>query len=175
MGENSRTMPSEVRLKIFESMEEYRKWLDPDNKGWKVLEVGIDGDTKPGGNFQYFGKGNIYKTLDYLPRLYPDYVADITDTKMPEKEWDLIICSQVLEHVFEYSKAISEIFRMLKKGGYAILDCPWNYPYHGQDGYDDYWRISHIALRRLMEEAGFEIMECRLCDQLVTGLGRRPL
>ena len=152
---------SDLRKKVFESMDDYRMWLDPDNKKWDILEIGIDGDERPSGNFRYFGKGNNWKTLDFLPRLQPDFVADITDTKMPSEKWDLIICSQTLEHIFEVRKAVSEIFRMLKKGGYAILDSPWNYQYHGLPDYDDYWRISFTALKRLMLEAGFEIMDCR--------------
>jgi SAM-dependent methyltransferase len=164
---------SKIREKVFESMEEYRKWLEPDNKNWKVLEIGIDGDSKPGGNYQYFGKGNIYKTLDFLARLKPDYIADITDSKMPSNEWDLIICSQTLEHIFDVQKAVNEIYRMLKKGGHAILDSPWEHPYHGLSDYDDYWRISEIAMKELMIRSGFEIIECRRCHSLVTALGRK--
>jgi len=164
---------TEMRKTIIETMEHYRKKLYPDNKHWKVLEIGIDGDIKPGGNYQLFGIGNEYKTLDFLERLKPDYIADITDTKMPSNEWDLIICSQTLEHVFEIRKAIGEIYRMLKKGGYAIIDNPWEYPYHGLSDYGDYWRISEPAMRKLVSEAGFEIIECKQIKSLVTSLVRK--
>jgi SAM-dependent methyltransferase len=147
--------------------------LNPDDKGWKILEVGIDGDEKPSGNYQYFGKGNTWKTLDFLPELKPDYVADITDTKMPDSEWDLIICSQTLEHVFDFKKAISEIYRMLKTEGYAILDSPFEYPYHGVEGYDDYWRISDTALCKLAKEAGFGVVDYGMMGPLSTGLFKK--
>jgi len=165
-------MASEIRETIFRTMEEYRGMINPDNRNWKVLEVGIDGDPKPGGNYQYFGTGNEYKTLDYLPELKPDFVADITDTKMPSEEWNLIICSQVLEHVFYFQKAISEIYRMLKPGGFAIIDCPWEYPYHGLSTYDDYWRISYTALNRLMARVGFTV-NCNQVGPLTTALGKK--
>ena len=166
-------MISVLRQQIFKSMEHYRDELRPEDKGWKILEVGIDGDEKPSGNYKYFGKGNDWKTLDYLPDLKPDFVADITDTKMPDNEWDLIICSQTLEHVFEFKKAIAEIYRMTKVEGYAILDSPFEYPYHGVGGYDDFWRISDTALCRLAREAGFGVIDYGMMGSLATGLFKK--
>jgi SAM-dependent methyltransferase len=149
-------------------MEEYRKILNPDNRGWDILEIGIDGDELPSGNYKYFGQGNNFKTLDFLPRLNPDIVADICDNDLPAESWDLIICSQVLEHLFEPMKAVSQIYRLLKPGGYAILDSPWDYPYHGLPDYDDYWRISDKALSKMAEVVGFEIMVCKINNPLTT-------
>jgi len=166
-------MISELRQKVFESMKHYRDELRPEDKGWKILEVGTAGDEKPSGNYKYFGKGNEWKTLDFLPELKPDYVADITDTKMPDNEWDLIICSQTLEHVFEFKKAIQEIYRMTKVGGYAILDCPFEYPYHAEPGFGDFWRMSDTALCRLAREAGFGIVDYGMVGPLTTGLFKK--
>ena len=167
---------SELREAVVERLGAYRKMLNPDNKGWRVLEVGIDGDEKPGGNYKLFGIGNEYKTLDFLPRLKPDYVADITDTKMLAGEWNLIICSQVLEHVFEYEKAIREIFRLLKTGGWAIIDIPFQFQYHGQPDYDDYWRMSHKALNKVLRNCGFEPEWVELVNPgLVISLSKKPL
>lgn len=164
---------TDLRAKVFESMEQYRQVLKPDNKGWKILEVGIAGDEKPSGNFKYFGKGNIWKTLDFMPQLKPDYVADITDTKLPDNEWDLIICSQTLEHVFHFQKAVSEIFRMLKAEGCAILDCPFEFPYHGETDFDDFWRMTDTALVRVAREAGFGVIDYGMVGPLTTGLFKK--
>jgi SAM-dependent methyltransferase len=164
---------SQLREEVFKSMERYVDWLKPDFKDWKILEVGIAGDEKPSGNYKYFGTGNKWKTLDYLPQLQPDFVADITDTKMPSEEWDLIICSQTLEHVFHFQKAINEIFRMLKVEGCAILDCPFEYPYHGEDGFDDYWRMTDTALVKCAREAGFGVLDYGMVGPLTTGLFKK--
>jgi len=164
-------MPSEIRKKIFKAMENYRKVLKPDNRGWKVLEIGIDGDPKPGGNYKYFGKGNYYKTLDILERVKPDIIADICDTKLPKEEWDLIILSQTLEHIFDFRAAIKECYRLLKLGGFLIIDCPFYYPYHGiegKEGYGDYWRISHTAMKKLLNEVKFEFKKVFLLDNILT-------
>lgn len=168
-------MPSEMRKAVFTAMEHYKRKIKPDNKGWKVLEVGIDGDPKPGGNYKYFGIGNDYKTLDNLKSLAPDFVADICDTKMPGEEWDLIILSQTLEHIFDYEAAIKECFRLLKPGGFFIVDCPFIYPYHGTEDYDDYWRLSHTALATLLDRVGFEYGNAGLVDDILTSaLARKP-
>ena len=167
-------MPSEIRKTIFETMEMYRRKINPDNKQWKVLEIGIDGDPMPGGNYRNFGIGNDYKTLDKLESLHPDILADICDTKLPSEEWDLIICSQVIEHVFDFRKAIEECHRLLKKGGFLIIDCPFVCDYHGQGGYDDYWRISHKALQQILNEIGFEYGTCGLVNgHLTSALARK--
>jgi len=164
-------MPSEMRIAIFGAMEHYKRLLKPENKGWKVLEVGIDGDPKPGGNYKYFGIGNEYKTLDILKRVNPDIVADICDTKLPKEKWDLIILSQTLEHIFDFKASIKECYRLLKFNGYLIVDCPFFYPYHGvrgDEGYEDYWRISHTAMKRLLEEVGFKHGKAACFNDILT-------
>jgi SAM-dependent methyltransferase len=167
-------MASDVRKSIFEVMEMYHNRINPDNKHWKVLEIGIDGDSKPGGNYKYFGIGNDYKTLDIVAETNPDIVADICDSKLPSEEWDLIICSQTLEHIFDFRKAIEECHRLLKKGGFLIIDCPFIYEYHGQPKYDDYWRISHKALQRILNEIGFEFGTCGLVNgHLTSAIARK--
>jgi SAM-dependent methyltransferase len=157
---------SQLRDETFKSMDAYRMMLEPDDKGWHVLEVGIDGDERPSGNYRGFGKGNVFKTLDFLDRLHPDIVADICETKLPPGEWDLIILSNTLEHVFEANKAIAECYRLLKKGGHLIVDIPFMYPYHGIPDYDDYWRFSPVALKRILELNGFRV----LLDNLYGGV-----
>jgi len=49
---------------------------------------------------------------------------DITDIKHPDDSFDVIYCSHVLEHVPDDRKAIREFRRILKPGGWAILNVP---------------------------------------------------
>jgi SAM-dependent methyltransferase len=53
-----------------------------------------------------------------------DVKADITDLPFPDASHDLIVCLHVLEHVPEDRKAISELFRVLRPGGKAIIQVP---------------------------------------------------
>jgi len=49
---------------------------------------------------------------------------DITDIPRPDGTFDIVLCSHVLEHVPDDRKAMREIFRVLKPGGFAILLVP---------------------------------------------------
>lgn len=53
-----------------------------------------------------------------------DVKMDITDIEYPEGSFDALMCSHVLEHVENDRKALSEFYRILKKGGWAILMVP---------------------------------------------------
>lgn len=54
-----------------------------------------------------------------------DLVIDITDMgAVPSESYDIFICSHVLEHVDDDRKALSELFRILKPGGFGIVMAP---------------------------------------------------
>jgi len=41
-----------------------------------------------------------------------------------DEYFDVVICTEVLEHVYEYEKVIHELFRVLKTAGYLIITFP---------------------------------------------------
>lgn len=49
---------------------------------------------------------------------------DITRIQFEDNTFDVILCSHVLEHVLDDQTAMSELFRVLKPGGWAILQSP---------------------------------------------------
>nr|WP_314493683.1 methyltransferase domain-containing protein [uncultured Chryseobacterium sp.] len=57
---------------------------------------------------------------------YPDYVKNINVLDIPYEEthFDLVICNHVLEHIPDDERAIKEIYRVLKRGGKAVLQVP---------------------------------------------------
>lgn len=78
---------------------------------------------------------NIYKMLANLDLEYiaadidpSKFVnatyADITNIPFEDNSFDHLICIHVLEHIQDDQKAINEIYRVLKKGGKAILAVP---------------------------------------------------
>ena len=50
--------------------------------------------------------------------------ADIRDIPFKSDSFDAVICNHVLEHIDDDVKAINEVYRVLKKGGWAILQVP---------------------------------------------------
>jgi predicted SAM-dependent methyltransferase len=49
---------------------------------------------------------------------------DVTDIKFGTQTFDFLYCSHVLEHVVEDIKAMKEMFRVIKLGGFAIINVP---------------------------------------------------
>lgn len=64
-----------------------------------------------------------YTTTDLNSPL-ADVKADICDLPFADKTYDFILCNHVLEHIPDDTKAMQEIYRVLKPGGTAILQIP---------------------------------------------------
>ncbi len=128
-------------------------------KGYSVLDIGIAGDPRPSGWYNLWGRRanqDLYHTLDIDKRLEPTIVGDITKrTPIDDSTYDLVICSQTLEHLWDFRAAIAEIYRITRN--VAIIDVPFVYKYHREP--NDYWRFSKEAMHRLLEEAGFVNVE----------------
>lgn len=55
----------------------------------------------------------------------------------------------VLEHVFDFHKAIENTYRALKPNGIAIIFIPVFYPFHDEPA--DYWRFTEHSMRKLLQ------------------------
>jgi predicted SAM-dependent methyltransferase len=56
-----------------------------------------------------------------------DLKADITNMPFKDNSFDVVLCNHVLEHIIDDDRAMREIHRMLKPGGWAILQVPIDY------------------------------------------------
>jgi predicted SAM-dependent methyltransferase len=52
--------------------------------------------------------------------------VDITDTKLPGADYDVVMANHVLEHISDDHAAMRELSRLLKPGGFALLTVPIN-------------------------------------------------
>ena len=64
-----------------------------------------------------------YTTTDLLSPL-ADVKADICNLPFQDNHYDVILCNHVLEHIPNDTKAMQELYRVLKPGGMAILQIP---------------------------------------------------
>ncbi|WP_081817007.1 class I SAM-dependent methyltransferase [Polaribacter sp. Hel_I_88] len=68
------------------------------------------------------------KNLDYttsdLESPIADVKADICDLPFADNSYDVIFCNHVLEHIPDDKKAMQELYRVLKKGGFGIFQIP---------------------------------------------------
>ena len=97
-------------------------------------------------------------TLDIDPASGATFIADLcecNDSTIAAQRFDVVVCTEVLEHVRQPFNAVSEIHRMLKPGGLALVTTPFNFRIHGP--LPDLWRFSEHGLRELFSR--FDILE----------------
>lgn len=67
-------------------------------------------------------------TIDYtttdLESPIADVKADICNLPFEDNSYDIILCNHVLEHIPDDTKAMQELYRVLKPGGYGIFQIP---------------------------------------------------
>jgi ubiquinone/menaquinone biosynthesis C-methylase UbiE len=64
-----------------------------------------------------------YTTTDLLSPL-ADVKADICNLPFEDNHYDIIFCNHVLEHIPDDTKAMQELYRVLKPGGMGIFQIP---------------------------------------------------
>ncbi|WP_458628947.1 class I SAM-dependent methyltransferase [Winogradskyella sp. PC D3.3] len=64
-----------------------------------------------------------YTTTDLLSPI-ADVKADICDLPFEDSSYDIILCNHVLEHIPDDTKAMQELYRVMKPGGYGIFQIP---------------------------------------------------
>jgi SAM-dependent methyltransferase len=92
-------------------------------------------------------------SMDYAPL---DYVCELTDIPVEDGRFDRVLFNQVLEHLPEPARALAELHRVLKPGGLILCSVPLFFAEHQVP--HDYFRYTKYALRRLFDEAGFEVV-----------------
>lgn len=76
----------------------------------------------------FYKRFRLMKNLDYvttdLNSPLADVKADICNLPFENNSFDVILCNHVLEHIPDDTKAMQELYRILKKGGMGILQIP---------------------------------------------------
>jgi len=84
-----------------------------------------------------------------------DLVLDLTRTDLSDalfaSPWDLVICSNILEHVVDRSTFLANVLRLCRRGGYLLCTVPHRFPYHA-DPIDTLYRPTAAELARTILE-----------------------
>jgi SAM-dependent methyltransferase len=119
------------------------------NRGKTVLELGSGKQVS--GRYTYSARHLFPTAKEFIcTDINPDFghqVLDVTTMKTKNK-YDIILCLNVLEHVYEFQKAVNNMHRALKTKGILCVALPFTFPLHDEPG--DYWRFTEHALRKML-------------------------
>jgi SAM-dependent methyltransferase len=143
----------------------------------RVLEVGskyVNGSIRP--LIERFTHPKEYIGVDIEPGKYVDIVlpAEKLVEYFGEETFDVVISTELLEHVEDWRLVITNIKRVLKRGGYLYITTrSYGFPYHGYP--HDYWRYEIEDMYKLFSDFEILILEK---DPSVPGVflkARKPL
>ena len=121
--------------------------------GARVLDVG-SGDAP----YRELFAHAEYKTADWSQSPHEeasrsDFIAPADRLPVKDGEFDVVLCTQVLEHVPEPAAVLREFARVLGPGGRVYLTAPLVWELHELP--HDYFRYTQPGLEHLLTQAGF--------------------
>lgn len=130
-------------------IEHFLKQNEAHIKG-RVLEIGDSIYT------HRFGKDKVKQaeSLSFTSEGSPTYVGRLeTMPEIPDNTFDCMVITQTLHYIFNMFDAVSEIHRVLKPGGVALVTVPglsqisrWD-----MDRWGDRWRLTTLGAKELFE------------------------
>jgi SAM-dependent methyltransferase len=84
-----------------------------------------------------------------------DIIYDGKNIPFPNREFDIVLCTEVMEHVPDPVHFLSEINRVLQPGGALIMTTPFIIPMHEQPY--DFYRFTKHGIEHLLDSSGFEV------------------
>jgi SAM-dependent methyltransferase len=103
-----------------------------------------------------FSNVSSYVGLDIAPHSNVDVAGDAQKLPFTDNSFDTVLCNEVLEHVAEPSRLMSEVARVLRPGGFLLLTTPQTWGLHHEP--HDYYRFTHYGLRYQSEQAGLQVV-----------------
>ena len=126
-------------------------WLEEQARlgdgGYRVLDVGCG----PKPYYPFFAaRATEYVGVDVVENPAAELRGSVEDLPVPDASFDLVLCTQVLEHCDDPRQAVAELRRVTAPGGRVLASTHGTQVYHPSP--QDYWRWTHAGLHRLFEE-----------------------
>lgn len=133
---------------LYNSRNSTRRWLHCTRRDWVIARIAECARERPGRALEIgFGAGIYlralanhyrevvatdlnYRQLEYVRSRTADLanlqvlIDDITNSNLPEHSFDLVLCSEVLEHIPDVKPAIAGIRKAIAPGGLLLLSTP---------------------------------------------------
>lgn len=103
--------------------------------------------------YPYFaGYADSYVGVDVVPNPAAELLGGVEALPVADGSFDVVLCTQVLEHCDDPARAVRELRRVTAPGGRVLASTHGVQVYHPSPA--DYWRWTHEGLRRLFAENG---------------------
>ena len=146
-------------------------------KNHKVLHVAPE--------YCFIERFEAMKNLDYITADIESPLAkvkmDLHDVPFDDNTFDVVFCNHVMEHVDDYTRCMQELHRVLKVGGWAIIQSPqdWSKAHTFEDATITdpkereriFWQNDHLRLfgrdyAQELEKGGFKVKEDRFVMEI---------
>lgn len=130
--------------------------------GRDVLEVGSQNVNGSPREVLMPHSPSLYVGVDFAPGRDVDHVLDVQKESFRQffypKLWDVVVSTEMLEHVEDWRSAVSNLKRVLVDGGLLILTTRGpGFPYHGYP--HDYWRYTVTDFARIFADMEIAILK----------------
>tara|TARA_B100000989_G_scaffold19345_1_gene12664 strand:+ start:14801 stop:15505 length:705 start_codon:yes stop_codon:yes gene_type:complete len=134
----------------------------------------------------YLTRFKTQTNLDYvtgdLNSPWADHHFDCHDIPFENESFDMVMANHLLEHVVDDRRVLQEFYRVMKRGGWGVIQVPVNYKNRETD--EDlsvtdpmererrYWQQDHVRLYgyedypKRLREAGFHLERVDMLDML---------
>ncbi len=120
--------------------------------------------------FKDYFNSSSYTSLDANPNLHPDVIGSILNLPAENHSYDSVVCLEVLEHINDTKRAVSEIARVTRSGGTLLLSTPMHWPLHYEP--EDYYRFTPYGLKEILKPY-FDVVHTEKIGGLFSFLGAR--
>lgn len=144
-----------VSVKLRKAYEEKIPNFIHSDKKYKILDYGC-GD-KP---YEYIFENHVekYVGVDIGSNPKADFLINPGDKlNFINEEFDIVLSSQVLEHVEDTDSYLEECNRVLKQNGFLFLSTHGTWQYHASPY--DYYRWTALGLKTVIRKHKFEVID----------------
>ena len=124
--------------------------------------------------YKYLFSQFDYQSTDMPGGFYSDphdFECFLDEIPKPEGTYDVVVLTQVLEHVPDPWAVLKEIKRVLKPNGRLLLSVPLTAPLHGEPWH--FYHFTHYALLDMANKIGFEVRDLEKVGGAFWVLGKR--
>lgn len=122
-------------------------------RGWKIDGLELSSTARKDAKKRF---GVILKSGDFL------------NLKKVDKDFDLVVLNNVIEHLYKPRETVEKIAKIVKKDGYVLISCPninsigaviFGRKWYAMDAPRHVYQFSPDSLKMILESSGFKVIK----------------